>query len=73
MNEQKLDLMRLKDYYPPIIGRSQIEKFFPGILNSKTLANLESQGIGIRKYKLGKKVFYSIDDILNYIELKINR
>jgi hypothetical protein len=70
MNEQKLDLMRLKDYYPPIIGRSQIGNFFPGVLNSKTLANFESQGLGIPKYKIGKRVFYFIEDILRYIEMK---
>lgn len=73
MSDQKIDLMKVKDWYPPIIGRSQIEKFFPGVLNAKTLANYEAQGLGIPKYKVGKKVCYFIEDILIYINNKIER
>ena len=73
MSERKIDLMRLRNFYPPMIGRTEVENFFPGILHQKSLANLESDGLGIPKYKFGKKVMYFTDDILRFIEGKIKK
>jgi len=43
----------------PFVARQQIEKFSGGILNSKSMANLDSLGRGPRgRFKVGRKVAY---------------
>jgi len=53
---------------PELIGRSAIRDYFPGILNGKTLANLASQGRGPRAYKIGRRVYYKYEDLIQWIE-----
>lgn len=47
---------------PIFIAATRVEEFFPG-LNPKTLANLRSQGRGPRFFKVGRKVFYRLEDL----------
>jgi hypothetical protein len=53
---------------PELIGRSAIKDFFPGILNGKTLANLASQGRGPHAYKIGRRVYYRYEDLMDWIK-----
>jgi len=53
---------------PPMIARSEIEKFFPGVLKRATLAKLASQGRGPRFVKLGRKVVYPTRELLAWLE-----
>ncbi len=62
-----MNLKNLRKELPPMIGRSKVEQFFPGILSSGTLANLGSKGRGPRFLKKGRKVFYLRDDLLKWI------
>ncbi len=57
-----------KSKLPVFIGRSEIEKYFPGVIARGTLANLNSQGRGPRYIKRGRKVFYYRDDILEWLK-----
>lgn len=52
---------------PIFIGRSEIEKFFPGVIARGTLANLNSKGLGPRYIKRGRKVFYYRDDFIEWL------
>jgi hypothetical protein len=53
---------------PELIGRSAIDDYFPGVLYGKTLANLAAQGRGPRAYKIGRRVYYKYDDLMQWIE-----
>jgi hypothetical protein len=53
---------------PELIGRSAMEDYFPGVLYGKTLANLASQGRGPRAYKIGRRVYYKSEDLMQWIE-----
>jgi len=53
---------------PPLIARSEIEKYFPGILKRATLAKLAAQGRGPRYTKLGRKVVYETRELMRWLE-----
>jgi len=52
---------------PPFIGRAEVSKYFPGILTPKTLANLASRGLGPPYFKVGRKVVYRTEDLLEWL------
>lgn len=53
---------------PPIIARNQISLFLGGIVAPQTLANADACGEGPKgAYKIGKKVVYSAESLLNWI------
>jgi hypothetical protein len=56
---------------PPAFGRKSIDQVLPGIISSKTLANLEALGAGPKSYKLGRNVFYKRDDFLEWFFRKM--
>lgn len=47
---------------PLMISRNRVPELFPG-LNPKTLANMFSEGRGPRAYKVGRKIFYRVDEL----------
>ena len=58
---------------PPAFGRSEIEVLLPGIISSKTLANLESMGSGPPSYRNGRRVFYERGSFLTWLSTRIRR
>ena len=42
------------------VARTVVDRFSGGILNSKTMANLDSQGIGPTRIQIGRKVLYPL-------------
>jgi len=54
------------DIKPIMIARTCVEDLVIG-LSPKTLANLNSLGLGPPPYKIGKKVFYLIDDLKKWM------
>jgi hypothetical protein len=54
----------LKAALPPVFGRPKIDNLLPGILSSKTLANLESQGEGPPSFLSGRRRFYARDSFI---------
>lgn len=60
---QIIDKKNKSDIRPIMISRALVGDLFIG-LSPKTLANLNSQGLGPTGYKVGgRKVFYLIDDL----------
>ena len=54
---------------PPFISRTEIEKFFPGVLTRATLAKLASEGRGPRYMRLnGRRVVYRTHDLLEWLK-----
>ena len=63
MQDLKIRLLEL----PPVFGRQAIEQLLPGIISSKTLANLHSLGLGPKCYKLGRNVFYDRETFVSWL------
>lgn len=51
---------------PIMIARNRVPELFPG-LNPKTLANLFSEGRGPKAYRNGRKIFYRVDELENWL------
>lgn len=55
---------------PPVISRDHIEKYLGGIISSKRLANLDSQGNGPPRFRVGRKIAYRTDALLAWLEAR---
>ncbi len=51
---------------PLMVSRNRVPELFPG-LNPKTLANMFSEGRGPRAYKVGRKIFYRVDELEGWL------
>ena len=51
---------------PLMVARSKVESLFPG-LNGKTLANQLSEGRGPKAYRVGRKIFYRVEELEAYL------
>ncbi len=59
--------MKIDTKKPLMIARQRVGDYFPG-LNPKTLANLNSQGLGPTPYKpQDRVVFYKTEDLEEYV------
>jgi hypothetical protein len=55
-----------------LVSRMDISRNTGGILHPRTLANLDSLGIGISDpVRIGRKIFYRIDAIVEFIYSKM--
>jgi len=52
----------------PIVARDRIEKFSGGLLRPKTMANLDSRGEGPPRVKVGRKVGYPVEGLVQWME-----
>lgn len=60
----------LKKYCPSgFVTRKELQKLTGGLIHAKTIANLDSQGVGIKnKSVIGTKVIYEIDDVITWLK-----
>jgi len=59
----------LETKLPPVIARDQVESLLGGMISSKTLANLDSLGVGVpNKFKVGRKVVYPTHSLLKWLQ-----
>lgn len=59
---------------PPAFGRTSIDQLFPGIITSKTIANLDSLGLGPKgRYTQGRKVLYEKEAFLDWLRDRIRQ
>jgi len=56
-----------KKWPAPIVARTEVGRFSGGLLNSRTLANMDCQGTGPPYKKMGKKVFYATEDLVTWM------
>ena len=52
---------------PDYVARNKAEKYFDG-LNARTLATLNSKGLGPKPYKRERIVFYKYQDLVKFVE-----
>jgi len=57
----------LSEQLPNVFGRRAVNDLLPGIISSKTLANLDSQGKGPEKIKAGRTVIYKKDTFVPWL------
>ena len=69
--KQQEDLSDLIPKLPPVISRDHVEKLLGGIISSKTLANLDSIGKGPKRMRVGRKVAYLTEDLLDWLKQRI--
>ena len=68
--EKKLNFENLRKSLPPIISRDHVEKYLGGVISSKTLANLDSEGKGPKRMRVGRKIAYFTEDLLEWLSLR---
>jgi predicted DNA-binding transcriptional regulator AlpA len=68
--KEKIDLSDLGRNLPPMIARDHVEELLGGVISSKTLANLDSLGAGPKRMRMGRKVVYLTEDLLEWLALR---
>jgi hypothetical protein len=63
----EVNLMDLQSSLPPIIARDRVEHLLGGIVSAKTLANLDSLGLGPKRLRIGRKIAYKTGDLLEWL------
>lgn len=55
-----------------IVSRQEVGKFSGGLLNPRTLANMDSRGDwGVKKLTMGsKKVFYPVSELITWLRAR---
>ena len=68
--KRELSLKTLADNWPsPYVAREEIGRFSGGILSTKYIANLDSQGKGPRgRIRCGRKIAYPTSSIVEFLE-----
>ena len=56
---------------PIVFARKEIERLYPGLISSKTLANHSSQGTGPPSYRHGRTVIYEREAFLDWLSKRI--
>lgn len=61
-----------KNWRSPFITREQLYEVTGGLIHPKTIRNLDSAGKGIRgRFRVGRKVAYPIDEVVKFLENKM--
>jgi len=67
-DDEKAFIQYMSEKLPPVIGRSQVERFLPGLIKPSTLAQADSAGLGPEvAWKVGRKVAYRTDSLLLWL------
>ena len=62
-------LENLSHKFPEIVTRKKIYELTGGLISEKTLANLDSEGCGIKtRMRIGGKVCYSRDSVISFLK-----
>ena len=69
---QNLSLKSLSDKWPSsIVSRTELKQFSGGALNARTVANLDSQGVGIEGgIRIGRKICYPVSSVIRFMEAR---
>lgn len=65
------DFQELSKRWPSaIVARHEVPKFTGGLLNARTLANLDSLGEGPPRGRCGRKIFYKVEDLCTWLQAR---
>jgi len=51
-----------------LVARSEVRAFSGGLLNPKSLANLDCLGLGPERVRVGAKVAYTLEGLVSWLE-----
>lgn len=68
MEPKRTDLSILLDALPLIVPRCEIDRYLGGLIKKSYLQNLDSINQGPRRVKLGKRVGYLKQDLVEWLE-----
>lgn len=70
----KTSLSHLKDKWPSsIVARRRVKEFTGGLISEKYMANLDSQGQGPARVRIGRQVAYPVDGFVLWLENRTNK
>jgi hypothetical protein len=69
----KIIIDALDKSLPPVFGRSAVGKLMPGIITSKTLANLACKGEGPPTFKAGSKAILEKNTFLPWLAKRFGK
>lgn len=61
----------LRDSLPAIIARTEVGRLTGGLINPRSLANLDAEGSGPVRFKLGRKVAYLREDFIAWLRSRV--
>ncbi len=65
------DFSSLIEKWPSaFVARCEVERFTGGFIKSRYLANLDCQGKGPERIRIGRKVGYSVESFVRWLELR---
>lgn len=73
MSEKKVNLEDLRNTLPPMLTRKDVSVYLGSLFSVSYLANLNYKGIGPKPTKVGRKVVYLRDDLIKWLEERIQR
>ncbi len=64
---------KMKNRWPSaVVSQTKVEQFSGGLINPRTLMNLNVQGLGPGgKFRMGRKIFYDIDALLTWMKDRV--
>lgn len=51
-----------------VVSRGEAERFTGGLIGAKYLANLDASGQGPSRFRCGRKVVYSVNEFVKWLE-----
>lgn len=65
-----MNLQNLADKWPSaIVARDEIDSFTGGVISPKSLANMDSLGIGPQgAFRIGRKIAYPVNNVITWLE-----
>ncbi|MCX5829309.1 MAG: hypothetical protein NTV58_15105 [Deltaproteobacteria bacterium] len=68
----EVDLSALGAKWPSaIVSREKVGEFSGGVLNPKTMANLDCQGLGPDRVKIGRKNAYPVPALIDWMRARM--
>lgn len=71
MAEKKVNLEDLRNTLPPMLTRKDVSVYLGSLFSVSYLANLNYKGIGPKPTQVGRKVVYLRDDLIEWLEKRI--
>ena len=69
-----IDLSAFAKKWPSaFVARTEISRFSGGVITDHYLANLDAQGAGPPRVKIGRKVAYPVDSLIEWLEQRSTR
>ena len=62
------NLDNLFETLPPIIARNKINVYLGGLLSKGHMQNVDSEGTGPKRIKIGKRVGYLREDLIQWLK-----